>query len=256
MRVAVAGGTGTVGKYVVAACEKTGAEVVIVSRRTGVDVVSGEGLAQALEGVDVVIDVMSPGTLSKRVATRFFEQSSRQLLDAGQAAGAKHHVVLSIVGIDGVNGGYYAAKLAHESVVEQSARLPFTIVRASQFHELPTQFLARMPGPIAYMPTSLLRPVAAREVGEYLARIAQGEPAGRAPDLVGPKEESLAEMARRYLRRVGRKQRVLEMRMPGPVGKAFASGVLRGADTAIRGHIDFETWLASPDSQFLGTSAR
>src|SRR5699024_9698309 len=163
-----------------------------------------------LDGVDAVIDVMNPGTLSARVATRFFTRSTARLLAAGEAAGvkhhvalsivgidgveggayagklaheravdqservpytvvgtrcvtrrtarvlaageaagAKHHVALSIVGIDGVEGGYYAGKLAHERAVEQSERVPYTIVRAAQFHEFPAQFLARMPGPIA-----------------------------------------------------------------------------------------------------------
>src|SRR5699024_7176486 len=209
---------------------------------------SGAGLARALTGIDALIDVTNPGTLSARVATRFFERSTAHMLAAGEAAGVQHHVALSIVGIDGVNSGYYAGKLAHERAVEQSERVPYTIVRASQFHEFPAQFLARMPGPIAYMPTSLLRPVAAREVGAYLVRVAQSDPAARAEDLVGPGDEVLADMARRYLRLAGRKQRVLEMRMPGSMGKAFASGVLRGTERATRGKITFDTWLASADS--------
>lgn len=249
MKIAVAGGTGTVGQYVVGAAQEAGHDVAVLSRSTGIDVATGAGLAQALKGTDVVIDVTNPGTLSARVATRFFEKSTGQMLAAGEAAGVKHHVMLSIVGIDSVNGGYYAGKLAHERAVEQSTRVPYTIVRASQFHEFPAQFLARMPGPIAYMPTGFLRPVAAREVGEYLVRVAQADPAGRAEDLVGPRDEILADMARRFLRQSGRKQRVLELRMPGRVGKAFASGVLRGTETANRGRIDFDSWLASPDSQ-------
>jgi len=248
MKIAVAGGTGTAGQYVVTAARDVGDEVTVLSRRTGVDVASGTGLARALEQVDAVIDVTNPGTLSARVATRFFTRSTARLLAAGAAAGVKHHVALSIVGIDGVEGGYYAGKLAHERAVEQSERVPYTIVRAAQFHEFPAQFLSRMPGPIAYLPTGLLRPVAAREVGEYLVRVAKREPAGRAADLVGPRDEVLADMARRYLRRAGKRQRVLELRMPGRVGRAFASGTLRGTDAALRARTDFATWLESPDS--------
>src|SRR5699024_7774054 len=184
--------------------------------------------------------------LSARVATRFFTRSTARLLAAGEAAGVKHHVALSIVGIDGVEGGYYAGKLAHERAVEQSERVPYTIVRAAQFHEFPAQFLARMPGPIAYLPTGLLRPVAAREVGEYLVQVARGEPAGRAADLVGPRDEVLADIARRYLRRAGEKQRVLALRMPGRVGKAFAYGTLRGTDAALRARRETRLSLTWP----------
>lgn len=248
MRIAVAGGTGIAGQYVVAAAREAGHDVAVMSRRAGVDVATGVGLTQALKGADVVIDVTNPGSLSARVATRFFERSTEQMLAAGEAAGVHHHVALSIVGIDGVDGGYYAGKLAQERAVEKSEGVPFTIVRAAQFHEFPAQFLARMRGPIAYLPTGLLRPVAAREVGEYLVRVAEAEPARRAADLVGPRDEVLADMARRFLRRAGKKQRVLEMRMPGRVGKAFASGVLRGTETATRAQLDFDTWLENPDS--------
>src|SRR5437868_2473863 len=116
MRIAIAGGTGVVGRHAVAAAEDAGYEAVVLSRRTGVDVRAGTGLAEALAGSDVVIDTLNSPSLTRRSAESFFRESSQQLQRGAEAAGVKHIVTLSILGIDRVPGyGYYKAKLAHES---------------------------------------------------------------------------------------------------------------------------------------------
>ncbi|MFJ4172425.1 SDR family oxidoreductase [Microbacterium sp. NPDC089696] len=247
MRIAVAGGTGVVGRHVVGAAERTGHDVVVLARSRGVDVLTGEGLAAALSGVDAVIDAANSGTtLSARKATRFFETATRNLLAAETTAGVGHHVSLSIVGIDDIDASYYAGKHAQERAVAAGS-VPYSIARAGQFHEFAGQLLSGMGGPVAVLPKVLMRPVAAREVGEHLVRVVEGGPVGRARDLVGPRDEVLVDVARRQLAFDGIRRPVLEVRLPGTYGRGLASGALRGGADAVHGRITFDEWLRSED---------
>jgi uncharacterized protein YbjT (DUF2867 family) len=215
-----------------------------MSRSSGVDVITGSGLAGALEGSQVVIDVTNTTALSARRARRFFETSTGNLLDAEERAGVAHHVTLSIVGIDDIDSAYYAGKLAQERSVA-SARVPYTIVRAAQFHEFAAQQLAAAKGPIAFLPRVLMRPVAAREVADYLVEVAEGGSRERATDLVGPRDEVLADLARRQLRADGARRKVVEIPLPGRFGRGMASGSLRGATLCREGRVTFDEWLSS-----------
>lgn len=242
MRIAVAGGTGTVGRHVVAAAAARGHDVAVLTRATGVDVTTGAGLADALAGADAVVDVTNMTTLSARLARQFFEAATRHLLRAEEAAGVRHHVALSIVGIDRVDAAYYAGKLAQERAVA-AGRVPFTVARVAQFHEFAGQVLAGARGPVAVVPKALLRPVAALEVGEHLVDVAEAGPVGRAVDLVGPRDERLADLARRVLAHDGVRRAVLEVRFPGAFGRGLASGSLRGTAAARHATLTFEDWL-------------
>lgn len=246
MRIAVAGGTGTVGRHVVSALRDAGHDVAMVTRGNGADVLTGAGLANALTGADAVIDVTNTTTLSAKKSRAFFETATRHLLAAEEEAGIGHHVALSIVGIDDIDSSYYAGKLAQERAVA-AGPVPFTIARTAQFHEFAGQLLAGMSGPIAIMPTTLMRPVAAREVGVHLVRVAEAGPAGRAQDLVGPRDEELADLARRQLAFDGIRRRVLGLRIPGSYGRGLASGSLRGGADALTGTVTFDAWLRSED---------
>jgi len=168
MRIAVAGGTGTVGRYVVQAAEQSGHHVVVLSRRAGIDLQNGEGLAAALEGIEVVVDATNAGTTNQAKATAFFCEVSRRLQTVATAQGVTRLVTLSIVGADRVPGfGYYQAKLAHEAAALEGP-LPATIVRATQFHEFPAQIFGRTRmGPVAMVPRMRVQPIAARTVGEW-----------------------------------------------------------------------------------------
>ncbi|GAA3935738.1 SDR family oxidoreductase [Microbacterium soli] len=246
MRIAIAGGTGTVGRHVTRAARDAGHEVVVLSRASGTDVLTGEGLDDALIGADAVIDVTNLTSLSAKRARAFFENGTRHLLAAEERAGVRHHVALSIVGIDDIDASYYAGKLAQERAVAASA-VPFTIARAAQFHEFAGQLLSGVPGPFAVVPRARVRPVAAREVGAHLVRVVEAGPQGRASDLVGPRDEDLADLARRQLAFDGIRRRVIEVRFPGAYGRGLASGSLRGGADAETGRIDFEEWLRSED---------
>ncbi|QIK73523.1 3-beta hydroxysteroid dehydrogenase [Propioniciclava coleopterorum] len=246
MRIAVAGGTGTVGRHVVVAGREAGHEMVVISRHAGVDVLTGHGLDEALAGVDVVIDVTNRAAPSADRARAFFEAVTAALMGAGARVGVRHHVALSIVGIDGIDAGYYAGKLAQERAVERGP-VPSTIVRAAQFHEFVGMFLGRGRSPLAVLPRALIRPVAAREVGTHLIAVAEAGPAGRARDLVGPRDEELVDLARRQLRHGGVRRAVLGVRLPGRYGAGMASGALRGGPDALPGTLTFDAWLDGPD---------
>ncbi|WP_193128322.1 SDR family oxidoreductase [Gulosibacter sediminis] len=246
MRIAVAGGTGTVGRHVVRAASEAGHEPAVLARSLGINVVTGQGIGGALAGADVVVDATNLFTLSGTKARRFFLSGTRTLMDAGARVGVQHYVALSIVGIDAINTSYYGAKLGQERSVAAGS-IPHTIARAAQFHEFSAQLLGLQRGPIAAIPKVLMRPVSAREIGDRLVRLAEQGPAGRVQDLVGPHDETAADLARRQLKFDGSRRKVIEVRLPGVYGKGLASGLLRGTPDALQGTITFDEWLASED---------
>ncbi|MFC5788873.1 3-beta hydroxysteroid dehydrogenase [Agromyces tardus] len=245
MKIAVAGGTGTVGRHVVDIVRERGHDGVILTRSTGVDLVAGDGLADALAGVDTVIDVSSTETLSDAASRAFFGAVTRNLLAAEVDAGVGHHVALSIVGTDLAPYGYYAGKLLQEQLVA-AGPVPWTILRATQFHEFCAQLVGRMKvGPVVVVPRMQTQPVAAREVAERLVALATGAPAARAADLAGPRVERLADMVRRYLTGAGRRERVVEVPLPGAYGRAMRDGTLLPRPGADLGVQTFDEWVAA-----------
>jgi uncharacterized protein YbjT (DUF2867 family) len=245
MKIAVAGGTGVVGRHAVAAVTASGHEAVVLARSRGIDLVSGDGLAQALAGVSAVIDVANISSLRAGPSSRFFAAVARNLMSAGERAGAGHIVALSIIGIDRVPIGYYQGKLHQEEVLRASP-VPVTVLRAAQFHEFPGQLLAQARGPVAIVPRFASQPVAAREVGAELARLAAAPPPhepGAHRELAGPRAENVADLVRQVLRARGERRRVLEVTLPGKGGKAMAGGgALPGAGAAL-GTQAFADWL-------------
>jgi uncharacterized protein YbjT (DUF2867 family) len=249
MRIAIAGGTGTVGRHVVAAAERVGHEPVVLSRANGVDLMSAAGLADRLAGVDAVIDVSATARLSTGPAVEFFTTVTRNLLDAERAAGVGHHVALSIVGAAAGTSGYYAGKAAQESVVTASD-VPWTLLRTTQFHEFAMQTAAR--GTILgfhVSPSMRTQPIAASEVADELVRIVERDPAGVVPDLAGPREERMSDMVARYLAAVGRPGRVLTVPLPGSSGRIMRSGGLLPGPGARFGEQTFDEWLARLDDR-------
>lgn len=243
MKIAVAGGTGVVGSLLVTQLKMAGHEPVVLARATGVDLVSGEGLEHRLDGVEAVIDVTSTGTTSAKAATDFFTTATKNLLAAEYAAGVRHHVLLSIVGIDVTPFGYYVGKVAQEAAVEDG-KVPFTIARATQFHEFAGQMIERASlGPLVVVPKMRSAPIAAREVAAALVTIAGGVPQGRVGDLRGPREESVASMTRRLLRRRGSHRPVINAPLPGKAGKAMRGGALVPQNPGLVGVQTFEQWL-------------
>jgi uncharacterized protein YbjT (DUF2867 family) len=246
MRIAVAGGTGVVGSYVVSAVTEAGHEPVVLSRGRGIDLVTRTGLDDALSGVDAVIDVSNQSTTSRKKSVAFFDATTTNLLDAGLRAGVGHHVALSIVGIDRVDFSYYAGKARQEELILASP-LPASVLRATQFHEFAGQVLHQVPGPVAVVPRMRVQPIAAREVAAALVALALGSPVGMAPELAGPQEESLADMARRLLRARGSRKPVLQVRLPVSGAGAMAAGGLLPTGPGPRGVQTYAAWLADQE---------
>lgn len=248
MRIAVAGGTGTVGRHVVTALLAAGHDPVVLTRSSGTDLTTRDDLRVTLAGVDVVIDVSNRTTVKRRASVEFFTTVTRNLLTAGRSAGVGHYVALSIVGIDRVDLGYYEGKRRQEQLLLNSDE-PATVLRATQFHEFVSLALDQMPGPLAVVPTMRTQPVAAVEVAAQLVALAEQPPAGMAPDLAGPREEHLTDLARRLLRARGSRRRVLPIRFPGSVGRGWATGALLPTTPGPRGSQTFDEWLGALGDQ-------
>ncbi|QAY71994.1 NAD-dependent epimerase/dehydratase family protein [Agromyces protaetiae] len=250
MKLAVAGGTGTVGTHVVDVAREHGHEVVVLTRSNGVDLLTGAGLAEALAGVEVVIDTSNITTLSAAKAVAFFTTATRTLLAAERAAGVRHHVALSIVGVDRAPYDYYAGKLAQERAVEGQTDVPWTIQRTTQFHEFAGQMLAQLSfGPFHVVPSIPSAPVAAREVAERLVALAEGGAVGRARDLGGPRDERLPDMVRGLVRRTGVRGPVIPVVLPTAQLRAMRRGAAMPDADADRSAQTFEEWLAAEHPQ-------
>ena len=245
MKIVVAGGTGLIGRMVVEAAEEQGHQVVVLARSRGTDLVTGTGtgLTERLTGADALIDVVNTTTTSARKSTDFFTTTTRNLLAAAESAGVRHHLTLSIVGVDRAPVGYYAGKRAQEQVVEAAAT-PWTILRATQFHEFVPQVygLLRI-GPLHLAPKMRLQPVAAREVAARLVALAVAEPARAILELGGPREEDLPALIRSFARSVGAKGWLPAVAIPGAFGRAQRDGTVLPGPGAERGTQTFEGWL-------------
>ncbi|MEU6711513.1 NAD(P)H-binding protein [Nonomuraea sp. NPDC046802] len=193
---AVAGATGRLGRHVVDVLTERGHQVVPMSRATGVDIITGEGLAEALTGAEVIIDVASWHSSDQDAATEFFRTSARNLHEAGQKAGVAQITMASIIGADKATAGFLAAKKVHEELL-LSGPLPVRILRAAQFHELVGQLLDWQQGDVAYIPALPTQLVACRTVAEELVDLAAAPaaPGTPIPEIAGPRKETLAEAA-------------------------------------------------------------
>ncbi len=247
MRIAVAGGTGMVGRHVVEVLRERGDDPVVLTRSAGVDLVDGVGAADALRGCDAVIDVSNVTTTKRSTSEAFFDAVTRTLTRAGAEAGVGHLVALSIVGVDRVPFGYYFGKRRQEELLDASD-LPTTVLRATQFHEFAGQMLARSPGPVAVVPRMRSQPVAAREVAVALVDLARRAPSAGGPSpvlqLAGPEVHEMPDLARRWLRAQGSNRRVVGIRIPGAAGRAMADGGLLADAPDLRGEQTFDAFLA------------
>ena len=196
-------------------------------------------------GVEALIDVTSVASTRRAVCVEFFTTVSSNLLNAGARAGVAHHVSLSIIGIDGVGFGYYEGKVAQEKIVA-AGPVQWSILRAAQFHEFPAQVMQRASfGPVALVPLMRTQPVAAAEVAEALVDLATSNPSGRVPDLAGPREEKLTDMARSIARSRGERRLIIPVPVPGSAGTAMRDGSLLPQEPGPRGTQTFAEWLES-----------
>jgi uncharacterized protein YbjT (DUF2867 family) len=245
MKVAVVGGTGVVGRHVVTALKAAGHDAAVLARSTGVDVASGAGLDDAIAGCQTVIDVSNVATLRRARAERFFQAATTNLIEAGSKAGVEHFVVLSIVGCDRVDMGYYMGKRVQEAIALEG-KLPASVLRATQFHEFPGQLIERAPrGPLIPVPRMLSQTVSAQDAAQALVEVAVGPPAGMVGDVAGPEVHEMADLVRLVLRARSSRRMVMRVRVPGAAGKRAASGDLLPTGEFRQGKQTFAEWLVA-----------
>jgi uncharacterized protein YbjT (DUF2867 family) len=245
-RIAVAGATGRVGHHVVEVLASRGADVVPISRAQGVDVITGEGLARALDGVEAIVDAATGPSPEEHAATEFFATAAHNLQEAGAQAGVRRLVVVSIIGTDKFTAGYGAAKQVHERTA-QAGPIPALILRAAQFHEFVAQMMdwGRRNG-VVQVPEMRTQLVAARSVAEALADLATASAEPAVLEIAGPQEESLVDMARLLAARRGETARIEGVTDPSdPDGELYISGALLPGPDAILAGPTFEQWLQS-----------
>jgi uncharacterized protein YbjT (DUF2867 family) len=244
MKIVVTGGAGVVGSKVVEILAAQGHKVTAASQRTGVNVVTGEGLAEALVGAEVVVDVVNSPAFDDATAMRFFEASSRNILTSAAATGVRHYVGLSIVGSERLSqNGYFRAKLVQEGLIKDGG-VPFTIVRSTQFFEfLDAVVDAAADGETVRLSPARVQFVAAQDVAGALADIAVRAPANETLEVAGPDPFRLDEMTRLYLAARGDGRRVVTDPQALYFGTILNDETLISGAIPRFGHTEFDSWL-------------
>ena len=245
MKIVVIGGTGLIGSKVVACLAKEGDEAVAASLDTGVNTLTGEGLAEALEGAEVLIDVSNSPSFEDEAVMEFFSTSTRNLLAAGAGAGVRHYVALSVVGADRVSeSGYLRAKLAQERVIEES-QIPSTVLRATQFFEFVERIADEATdGGVVRLPHVLFQPLAADDVAAAVCEAGRGPAADGILEIAGPQRYRFDEFIRDGLAAIGDPRTVVADPEARYFGAVLDERSLVPDDPASLGQIRFDDWSA------------
>jgi len=245
MKIVVIGGSGLIGKKLVNNLRQHGQDLVAASPSSGVNTITGEGLAKALTGAQVVVDVSNAPAWEDKAVLEFFETSGRNLLAAEAAAGVGHHVALSVVGTERLQAsGYFRAKMAQENLIKASG-IPYTIVRATQFFEFMggiAQFSTV--GQTVHLPPALWQPIAADDVASALAEIALGAPVNGMIEIAGPDRAGLDELVGRFLSATKDPRKVITDVDARYYGLAVNDQSLTPGDNPRLGPTRFEDWLS------------
>jgi uncharacterized protein YbjT (DUF2867 family) len=246
MKIVVIGGTGLIGKKVVMSLRQHGHEAVPASPSSGVNTVTGEGLAQALAGAQVVVDVANAPLWEDNAVLAFFETSGRNVLAAEVAAGVGHHVALSVVGTDRLlASGYFRAKMAQEKIIKVSS-VPYTIVRATQFFEFVGGIAqSATEGQMVRLPPVLMQPIAADDVAAVMADVALAKPLNGTIDLAGPERVRQDDLVRQFLKATGDTRKVITDPKALYYGITVNDHSLTPGDHPRLGPTRFEDWLSS-----------
>jgi uncharacterized protein YbjT (DUF2867 family) len=245
MKIVVIGGSGLIGTKLVRNLRQHGHEVVAASPSSGVNTLTGEGLAKALAGAQVVVDVANSPSFEDAAVLKFFETSGRNLLAAEAAAGVRHHVALSVVGADRLpDSGYMRAKVAQEGLI-RSAGIPYTILRATQFFE----FVGAIAGSSAggntvRLPPALMQPVAAEDVAAALTDLAMNKPVNGTVEVAGPEPIRMDELVRRFLAATRDTRQVTTDAQARYFGAALDDRSLTPGAKPRLGRTRFEDWLS------------
>ena len=244
MKIVVIGGTGLIGSKLVSKLREHGHEAVAAAPNTGVNTLTGEGLAEVLKSASVVVDVSNSPSWDDAAVLKFFETSTSNLLTYEAAAHVRHHVALSVVGTDRLSGsGYFRAKIAQEKLIKESS-IPYSIVHATQFFEFLKGLadISMVDGKV-HLPHVLFQPMAADDVASGVARIAVGPPINGIVEIAGPEQFRVDELVRRRLASLRDPRDVIADPNALYSGAKLSEGTLLPGDNARLGEIRFETWL-------------
>ena len=245
MRIVVIGGTGLIGSKLVGLLRARGHEALAAAPNTGVNALTGEGLAQALAGAQVLVDVSNSPSFEDEPAMDFFTTSCRNLSAAEKAAGVKHHVALSVVGTERMqSSGYFRAKLAQQNLIRESA-VPYTIVHATQFFEFMGAIAdSATKGQAVRLPSAAFQPIASDDVAAAMADVVLGAPANGIVEVAGPRRLPLSHAVRQYLSATGDPRHVVVDEHARYFGIEVDDRSLVPGSGARLGPTPFETWLS------------
>jgi uncharacterized protein YbjT (DUF2867 family) len=257
MKIVVIGGTGLIGSKVVTNLSKRGYEVVAASPNSGVNTLTGEGLAEVLEGASVVVDVSNSPSFEDAAVMEFFQTSTRNLLTYEAAAGVGHHVVLSIVGTDRLpDSGYLRAKTAQEILIKESS-IPYSIVRATQFFEFLKGIAdAATEGNTVRLPSVRFQPIAADDVASVVSKVAIGSPLNGIVEVAGPEQLRFDEFIRRDLSARKDPREVIADPHARYFGTELSERSLVPGDDAQLGKTRFEDWLSRSAQQIPARNSK
>jgi uncharacterized protein YbjT (DUF2867 family) len=258
MKIVVIGGTGLIGSKLVAKLREQGHEAVPAAPNTGVNTLTGEGLAEAMSGASVVVDVSNSPSWDDAAVLNFFETSTRNLLSHEATAGVRHHVALSVVGTQKLaESGYFRAKIAQEKLIQESS-IPYSIIHATQFFEFLKGLadISMVDGKVHLAPV-LFQPMAADDVASAVARVAVGQPVNGIVEIGGPEQFRLDELVRRRLSSLGDSREVIADPDALYSGARISDQILVPGKNAQLGTTTFQSWLAqsSENKPNIHTSA-
>lgn len=245
MKIVVIGGTGLIGSKVVSILRSRGHEVIVASPKSGVDAFTGKGLASALSGAHVVVDVSNAPSFEAQAVMGFFTTCGKNLVSAEVLAGVGHHVALSVVGTDRADNAYFKAKLAQEALIKASP-IPYTIIQATQFFEFLGPIAQTSAGPdgTIRLSTGMMQPISSDDVAVAVADASEASPLNGTSEVAGPEPVRLSTIVQRYLEFTGDKRTVTADADAPYYGAAIDDTSLMPGPDARIGKIDFQSWLA------------
>ena len=250
MKIVVIGGSGLIGSKTVERLRKKGHDVISASPASGVNTITGEGLAQAVAGAQVVIDLSNSPSFEEKAVVAFFETAGRNLLAAENAAAVGHHVALSVVGTERLQGsGYFKGKAAQENLIRDSG-IPYTIVHSTQFFEF-TGAIAQTGtvGQVTHVPTAYFQPIFSDDVADAMVAVALAPPVNGIVEIAGPEKMRMSDLVARYLKAIKDPRQVIGDSHARYYGYEIDDGTLvPGANPRI-GATRFDDWLSRPPAQ-------
>jgi uncharacterized protein YbjT (DUF2867 family) len=247
MKIVVIGGSGLIGSKTVERLRKKGHDVVSASPNSGVNTITGEGVAQAVAGAEVVIDLSNSPSFDEKSAVEFFEIAGRNLLAAEKAAGVGHHVALSVVGTERLqDNGYFKGKMAQENLIRKSG-IPYTIVHSTQFFEF-TAAIAQTGtvGQVAHVPTAYFQPIFSDDVADAMTAVALAPPVNGIVEIAGPEKVRMSELVARYLKAIKDPREVVGDRHARYYGYEIDDRTLVPGNNPRLGTTRFDDWMNRP----------